>query len=78
MHQSRRLTYAERLELEALPEAIEKLEAKVEALNEEMTKPDFFRRPGEEIASHRTTLKQAEEELEATYDRWQSLEERSV
>jgi len=70
----RRLTYKERRELEALPERIEALEAEREELHAALAAPDFYRRPGAEIAAARERLDRLEQELEAVYERWQELD----
>ncbi|MCP4660075.1 MAG: ATP-binding cassette domain-containing protein, partial [bacterium] len=70
----RRLTYKERHELEALPERVEALEAEQEELHAALAAPDFYRRPGAEIAAARERLERLEQELEAVYERWQELD----
>jgi ATP-binding cassette subfamily F protein uup len=72
-----RLTYKEKQELAALPETIERLEAEIESLHHAMSTPDFYKRPGDEIARETATLRQLENQLAEAYRRWEDLEERS-
>jgi len=73
----RRLTYGERLELEALPAAIEALESQIAARHASMSAPEYFKRPGDEIAREAAALRDLEERLAQTYRRWEELESRS-
>jgi len=73
----RKLTYKEQQELAALPERIERLEAEIESLHQAMSSPDFYKRPGDEIARETATLRQLEDQLSEAYHRWEELEERS-
>ena len=70
----RRLTYKEQQELLALPATIEELETAIAALHQEMAEPQFYQRPGEQIAQEQARLKQLEEQLATAYRRWEELE----
>ncbi len=70
----RRLSFKEKFELEQLPQKIEQLELEIAQLHEAMAQPDFFKRPGNEIATEQSTLQRLEAELQASYERWESLE----
>ena len=70
-----KLSYKEQRELEKLPTQIEKMEADVAALHEEMVDASFYRRPAQEIATAQKSLQGLEERLEAAYARWQDLEQ---
>ena len=70
-----KLSYKEQRELEKLPTQIEKMEADVAALHEEMVDASFYRRPAQEIATTQKSLQGLEERLEAAYARWQDLEQ---
>jgi len=70
----RRITYKERLELEALPDRIEALEREIEALHGEMADPAFYRQEGAKIAEARTRLSRLEADLDAAFRRWEALE----
>ncbi|MFV1965172.1 MAG: ATP-binding cassette domain-containing protein [Pirellulaceae bacterium] len=73
----RRLTYKEQQELGALPERIEAMEREIAARHEAMAGPEFYQRPGEEIARETNVLRQREARLSAAYERWEELEERN-
>ncbi len=73
----RRLTYKEQQELAALPETIAKLEAEIADLHQTLAAPEFYKRPGEEIARETARLRQLDEQLVAAYHRWEALETRS-
>ncbi|MEM7350838.1 MAG: ATP-binding cassette domain-containing protein, partial [Acidobacteriota bacterium] len=71
----RKLSYKEKLELEALPGRIESLENEQSELHTAMAAPDFYQRGGEAIANAKTRLSELEGELEVVYERWAVLEE---
>ena len=73
----RRLTFKEKQELAALPETIERLEREIGELHQAMSAPEFYKRPGAEIARESTRLRQLDEELAAAYQRWEALEDRA-
>jgi ATP-binding cassette subfamily F protein uup len=75
--QPRRLTYKEKLELAELPATIERLEAEIASLHAAMAAPEFYKRPGDEIARETGQLRQLEDQLSQTYQRWEQLETRS-
>ena len=64
----------ERRELEALPERIEGLEARIEALHANLADPAFYREPASVIVDTRRSLDELEGELERAFERWQDLE----
>jgi ATP-binding cassette subfamily F protein uup len=70
----RKLTYREQLELEALPQRIEVLEAKQSALVAEMAEGDFYKQARERITATMERLELLRQELENCYERWQFLE----
>ncbi len=71
----RRLTYREQQELKQLPAAIEQLEAVIADLHQAMADPQFYTRPGDEIAQQTARLKQLDDQLAEAYQRWETLEE---
>jgi ATP-binding cassette subfamily F protein uup len=71
---SRRLNNKERHELEALPQRIEALEAEQAQLYETMADPDFYRQESTKITRITTRLETVEQDLEAAYARWETLE----
>lgn len=70
----RKLSYKDRLELEALPQRIEALEQEQESLQAEMANPDFFKQEREVIAERTRRLEELESELAGAYERWEALE----
>lgn len=74
-NRSRKRSYNEERELEALPQRIESLEAEQEEWYQAMADPAFYQQESEVIAKARERLKHLEHELEASYQRWEILEE---
>jgi ATP-binding cassette subfamily F protein uup len=70
----RKLTFKEQRERETLPDKIEALEAEQAELHKLMGEADFYRQPGDKIAATMERLETVKRELEACYQRWQSLE----
>lgn len=71
---SRRLSYKEQRELEALPGKIESLEAEQSQLHATIGDAGFYRQPGDKIAATMERLDAVTHELEACYSRWETLE----
>jgi ATP-binding cassette subfamily F protein uup len=71
---SRKLSYKEQRELEALPGKIEALEAEQSQLHTLMGDADFYRQPADRITAAMERLKAITGELDACYERWQALE----
>ncbi len=69
----RKLTYAEKLELEKLPDRIERLETEKSGLETAMSDPAFYR--GTQAAMAATTARFAvlEREIATAYARWEAL-----
>jgi ATP-binding cassette subfamily F protein uup len=72
------LTFKERREHSELPTAIEHLEAEIATLHQAMAQGDFYRQPGERIASEQERLRGLESRLATAYERWEELEQRST
>jgi ATP-binding cassette subfamily F protein uup len=70
----RKLTYKEQRELEALPAAIEALEAEQIELHRLMGAAEFYRQPGDKITTALERLEVLRRELDESYARWQALE----
>jgi ATP-binding cassette subfamily F protein uup len=70
----RRLSFKEQQELNNLPATIERLEAGVAALHEQMLQPEFYKQASDRIAETQARLKSLDAELTAAYARWQELE----
>ena len=75
-HKNRKLSYKEQRELEALPKKIEALEAEQAELSTRMGDADFYRQPGDKIATAMERLEAVKNELEVCYARWETLETR--
>jgi ABC transport system ATP-binding/permease protein len=71
----RKLTFNERRELAGLPAVIERCEAEIEALHQEMADPQFYQQPGVQIAAEQARLALLEEQLASAYQRWEALEQ---
>ena len=74
---TRKLSYKEQRELEALPAKIEALEAEQAQLHRMMAGAEFYRQPSDKIAATMERLQALTNELEACYARWESLELRA-
>ena len=70
----RKLKFNEKKELEKLPAQIEKLESQIAQFHEDMAQPEFYQKPGDEIAAVQAKLKQVESELQTCFARWEELE----
>jgi ATP-binding cassette subfamily F protein uup len=71
---SRKLSYKDQRELEALPGKIEALEAEQSRLQASVSHPGFYQQPGEAIAATLARLQTVTAELEECYARWETLE----
>ncbi|MEP6172064.1 MAG: ATP-binding cassette domain-containing protein, partial [Rhodopirellula bahusiensis] len=69
-----KLSYNDQRELKLLPGKIEKLEAEIAAIHEEMAAPEFYQSGGDVIATKSDELKAKEAELADSYERWEALE----
>jgi ATP-binding cassette subfamily F protein uup len=68
-----KLSNKERMELEALPKLIEKLEAEQTILTGKLADPLFFRKPPVEVTQATARLHEIEAELAKGYKRWEAL-----
>ncbi len=71
---TRRLTYKEQRELEALPQRIEAMEAELGELHQLAADPAFYRKAPAEIISAKNRLESLQSDLAETYRRWEELE----
>jgi ATP-binding cassette subfamily F protein uup len=71
---SRKLSFKERRELEALPQVIEDLETRQKALHVEMAAPDYHRQGAARISAARSELEAIERDLGLAYSRWGELD----
>ncbi len=72
----RKLSYREQRELDALPRAIEQLEAEQSALQARIAEPQFYRGAAADVATAVQRLEELGQQLQRSYDRWQELDER--
>ncbi len=68
-----KMSYKGQCELEALPQRIEEMEEEQQQLYQTMADPTFYQQGGGEIAKAKDRLKALEQELDATYQRWEEL-----
>jgi ATP-binding cassette subfamily F protein uup len=73
---TRKLSYNEQRELDALPARIEALEAEERALNERVAGPDFYKEGGAAIDAALARQAALAHELSAMYARWEELDSR--
>ena len=74
---SRKLSFNEKRELEALPSRIDALEAEQVRLQAEAASPEFYKESREHIAQVLARLDALAPELENAIARWVELEERA-
>ena len=75
--QSKKLSYKEQRELDALPERIDSLEKELDSIREALADGTIYRSDPAKAQSLTESLPLAEAELEAAVERWAELEERS-
>ena len=71
---SRKLTYQEQRDLEALPARIDALETEQQELHAAMAAPSFYQQPKSDITAATARLAALESELAETFARWESLD----
>ena len=71
----RRLSHAERRELDGMMDAIEQAEGRVAALQAKLADPETYQGEGDSVAALRTELEAAEAEAQRLTARWEELEE---
>ncbi len=70
-----KLSYKLKRELDALPARIEELEATLEAMQTEVSQPEFFRQDHQATQAKLDQLKSIEQTLEESLERWAELEQ---
>lgn len=73
----KRLSFKEQKELEQFPQVIEELEAEQGRLHEVMGQPGFYQQDKVTIATTTQQLQTLQQQLTASYQRWESLEARA-
>jgi ATP-binding cassette subfamily F protein uup len=71
---TKKLSYKDQRELDALPGKIEQLETEQAQLQAAMGEPDFYQQSHEQVNETLERLQAVEEELEACFGRWETLE----
>lgn len=72
---SKKLSYQLQRELDALPGKIESLEQEIEQLQNKINDPEFFKQPSEQSQLDLAKLKSLQDNLEAAFSRWESLDD---
>ncbi len=72
--QTKKLSYKDQRELEALPKKIEQLEYEQSELITKLGNPDFYQQPSDAVARANKQLAEIEAELASCYQRWEALE----
>ncbi len=75
---SKKLSYKEQRELEALPSRIDALDAEEQRLNARIAGPEFYKEGGEAIAATLARLAEVGRALGDAYARWHELESRTA
>lgn len=70
-----KLSYKDARELDALPQKIEALEARIAELGATMQEPAFYQQEGARIVAFNSDVAVLQVELDAAYTRWQELDE---
>ncbi len=76
-NKSGKLSYKESRELTLLPQEIDTIETDIETLQEKINHPDFFQKNVDETQPVLDELAKLEEKLDATFERWQILEDKN-
>jgi ATP-binding cassette subfamily F protein uup len=71
---SKKLSYKDQRELDALPAKIESFEEEVESIQQLMADENFYKQEKKEIKKVQQQLQAAEASLQHCYDRWEELE----
>ncbi len=71
---SAKLSYKDQRELDSLPEKIESLESKQQALDEQINDPGFYQQDQQYIQDKLSDLAEVAQDLEQAYQRWDRLE----
>ena len=67
----------EQRELDSLPERIEVFEAEQERLQAEVSHPEFYKEPAENIRKTLARLEDLQQEIANAYARWDELDSRT-
>jgi ATP-binding cassette subfamily F protein uup len=67
-------SFKEQREIEALPGIIDTLEVEIATVHAAMAEPDYFRQPGDVLATDQGRLRDLEARLRDAFTRWEALE----
>ncbi|MBZ2189590.1 ATP-binding cassette domain-containing protein [Alcanivorax sp. JB21] len=70
----KKLSYAEKLELEKLPAELEALEAQIDAMQQAMADPGFYQQTPADIADFNQRLAALQAKAEVRFARWEALD----
>ncbi len=71
---AKKLSYNDEKELKNLPKKIEKLEAKINDLQQAMGKADFYQQDQSKIKASQDKLEETQKQLDTAYQRWENLD----
>ncbi|MCB1738059.1 MAG: ABC transporter ATP-binding protein, partial [Gammaproteobacteria bacterium] len=71
---TRKRSYKDQRELDALPAQIEQLDASIAALEAAIAAPEFYQQDKDKVASELARLEALQADLEHCYERWAALE----
>ncbi len=70
----RKLKFAEKQELEQLPDRIAQLESQIAEHHSAMADPDYYQQSADVLAKNKAELNELESDLATAYERWEELE----
>ncbi len=71
-----KLSFKEKQELERIPKVIEELETAIAAMHDEMSEPEYYKQPKQQLGQAQASLEDLKKRLAETYSRWEELEAR--
>ena len=72
---SNKLSYKDQRELDGLPQHIEELEAALAEIQAQLSDPALYQQAGEKVGELQQAMRDCEQDLEAAYQRWETLED---
>ena len=75
---SKKISFNERRELDAIPARIGEMEAAIEEIHSRLADPSFYQKKGDMVAGARLELKNFEDELDRLYKRWDELDQKKI
>ncbi len=74
-NKTRKISFNEQRELDAMPKRIEGMEEEQQTIYSTMADPAFYQKDGEDISRAKERVETLERELETAYKRWEELED---